>query len=331
MECFYYRDLFSCLCQFLNPPDILSLGEVNTRFHRVLLESLVKDILIEEKAVYELVKRSARSARSANQIKRWYPGIIKMLFKYNNGNYVRFPRSQFTYELCKIVVNRYCYDIFLCPAEFMTDELCMIAMNASPYCVKYIPEEICRKNGGKYCAMAVDKGVRWDSIRHICIPEGIEKSDFLEKITERAVAANADNIKHISRGHISPQIRKLAVERQGSLIRYCDIDDLDREEREMLCSQAVKKTPTAFNHINKEYWPLELMENAVKQNPYSLIYLMHVSTDQMRLDAVMANGMLLQHIKKKERTLEVCREAFRQTKECLRFIPQKYRYRILDT
>lgn len=139
---------------------------------------------------------------------------------------------------------------------------------------------------------------------------------------ERSVAANGANIKYV--GFISPRIRKMAVETRGDLIQYCGIESLERDERDLLCNVAIKRTPTAFNHIKKEFWPMELKEYAVKENPYSLIYLMHVSTAEMQLDAVSRNGMLLQHIKKKNRTLEMCRQAFQQTKKCFKFIPQKH-------
>lgn len=161
MKCFHHRDLFAYLCQFLDPPDILSLSEVNTRLQQCFLQGPAKSILMEEKAMYASLKTCVFSAKLVARVKRWYPGIVKMFFKYYPHREVKIPQSQLTYELCKLRVRRFCFNIRRCPKEFLTDELCMMAMNDSPYCVKDIPEEICRKNGSKYCVMAVDQGVRY--------------------------------------------------------------------------------------------------------------------------------------------------------------------------
>lgn len=64
---FYNRDLFSCLCQYLDPPDVLSLSEVDMCLQKLYLSSPVKSFVLDEKALYLQIKSKIRV-----KVKRWY-------------------------------------------------------------------------------------------------------------------------------------------------------------------------------------------------------------------------------------------------------------------
>jgi hypothetical protein len=270
--------------------------------------------------------------------------------------------TNFTPEICNLIVDKNWMHLKLIPPEFRTEELCWKALLASKYAaLPFVPiqtSDMC------FCAINnVDFGFQWirEPTMEMCILavsrcvanlRYLKESPYRDEIYMRAVSNNPKAFKYIT--NLTTEICTAAVNTCGSNLKYIPIEfqtlDLIKiaSEKDKKFFKYVKHlTPEILNYIyekcgvysmciiNKELLTSEIILHSleldiVEEGVYDLLKVFpeELKTKENCLKAFEKSNYSIYSMPNEFKTMEICMKAFEKYIDLEYFLPEFITYDI---
>ena len=197
------------------------------------------------------------------------------------------PKEYITKELCELAVKQNGRALRYVPLEYKTEELCKLAIQEDGWSLKYIPDEL--KTLELY-ELAVQKNGM--ALYHV--PDELRT----KKIYEMAVQQNGASLGYISTELRTKELCEIAVKQDGWFLDCVPIKLRTKE----LCELAIRQNGMALIHIPKEFRTPKLCKLAIQQNVNAL-----------------------SHVPIELRTKKICEMAVQQNSEAFQFVIDKFK------
>ena len=216
--------------------------------------------------------------------------------------------------------------LFLFPEEYMTDNICELAVRYSGFALKYVPKN---KITNEIIELAVNNnGLALEYV----IPDTITPKEYLE-ICKLAVNNNGNALEYVIPDTITPkeylEICKLAVNNNGIALKYVVPDTITPKEYLDICLLAVDKRYKALEYVlADEMTPIQyyyICEIVVYKKYNAFEY---VKANKMTIEeyfyicdlAFRHNSLLLQHVPYDLRTFKMCKLAIEYDSDALQYV-----------
>ena len=247
------------------------------------------------------------------------------------------PSEYITKELCELAVQKNGHSLNYVPEHLKTPEFCEVAVKNHGYALQYVPDELITKELFKLAVQSNECALKW-----------IPKELRTKELCELAIEQDGNNLAYVPDEYKTQELCELAVQKDGIALEYVPENIITKELCELavqnndnsfilysiseeyktpeLCEMAIKKNGLALHFVPKELKTIEMCKLAVKQNEFSLQYVPEdIINKELCELAVQKDGWYLSYVPVYLRTKELCELAVKQNGWALKWVPDEYK------
>ena len=266
-----------------------------------------------------------------------YPDIINILIIIDNtGLFIKYLPDEFiTQEICELAIRQSGIALRYVPDEFVTPELCELVVRQDGRALEYIPYKfktqelykIAVRQNGLSLKDVPEKFMTQELYEITVRQDGLALGDVPEKlrtkeICEFAVRQSGGALCFVPDELRTQELCEIAVRKDGDALCFVP-DELRTQE---ICKIAISQNGNSLEWVTKELKTQELCEIAVSQNGHALRYVpQELKTKEICEIAVRENGWALKYVPDELKTKEICELAVRKNGWALEWVPEEFK------